>query len=212
MARSFRTACLIAGVWAALAVAAGGGAIRQSVRGVVRLAAAAAVGRARRPPATPPAQQQGYPAISGTRQYPDQQPYPGQQQYPPQAPGQVAPGPGGAVAAAAAAEAPPRRSIRARRALGAAAARPAPAARHAAPADTSPQPGDEVVSEPPSQKITNKGAMFSGLDKITGRIINFDVAIGETVQFGALQVTPRVCYTRPPTETPTPTPSSRSTR
>ena len=30
----------------------------------------------------------------------------------------------------------------------------------------------------------------------------FDVAIDETVQFGALQVTPRVCYTRPPTETP----------
>ena len=43
--------------------------------------------------------------------------------------------------------------------------------------------------------------LFSGLDKITGRIINFDVAIGETVQFGALQVTPRACYTRPPTET-----------
>src|SRR5262249_9523807 len=43
---------------------------------------------------------------------------------------------------------------------------------------------------------------FSGLDKITGRIISFDVAINETVQFGALQVTPRVCYSRPPTETP----------
>src|SRR5207244_6161122 len=42
----------------------------------------------------------------------------------------------------------------------------------------------------------------SGLDKITGRIITFDAAIGETVQFGALQVTPRACYTRPPTETP----------
>ena len=27
-------------------------------------------------------------------------------------------------------------------------------------------------------------------------------SIGETVQFGALQVTPRACYTRPPTETP----------
>src|SRR5262249_59554089 len=39
-------------------------------------------------------------------------------------------------------------------------------------------------------------------DKITGRITSFDVAINETVQFGALQVTPRVCYTRPPTETP----------
>ena len=69
------------------------------------------------------------------------------------------------------------------------------------PADTSPQPGDEVIPEPPSQKIINKGALFSGLDKITGRIINFDAAIGETVQFGALQVTPRICYTRPPTET-----------
>ena len=45
-------------------------------------------------------------------------------------------------------------------------------------------------------------AVFSGLDKITGRIISFDVAINETVQFGALQVTPRVCYSRPPTETP----------
>src|SRR5712671_8158347 len=34
------------------------------------------------------------------------------------------------------------------------------------------QPGDEVVSEPPAQKIVNKKASFSGLDKITGRIIN----------------------------------------
>ena len=51
-------------------------------------------------------------------------------------------------------------------------------------------------------KIVNPTAVFSGLDKITGRIISFDVAINETVQFGALQVTPRVCYTRPPTETP----------
>jgi hypothetical protein len=69
------------------------------------------------------------------------------------------------------------------------------------PFDTSPQPGDQVVAEPPTQKIPNTGALFSGLDKITGRIINFDVAIGETVQFGALQVTPRACYTRPATET-----------
>ncbi len=68
------------------------------------------------------------------------------------------------------------------------------------PANTAPQPGDEVVSAPASQKIPNGQATFSGLDKITGRIINFDVALGETVQFGALQVVPRVCYTRPPTE------------
>src|ERR1700731_189566 len=43
------------------------------------------------------------------------------------------------------------------------------------------QPGDEVVSEPPAQKIVNKKASFSGLDKITGRIINFDEGMGETI-------------------------------
>ena len=52
----------------------------------------------------------------------------------------------------------------------------------------------------PTQKIENTRAVFAGLDKITGRIISFDAAIGETVQFGALRVTARVCYTRPPTE------------
>jgi hypothetical protein len=62
------------------------------------------------------------------------------------------------------------------------------------------QPGDEVVSEPPSTKVTNKKATFSGLDKITGRIINFDEDINETVQFGALRVKTSVCYTRPSTE------------
>ncbi|QOZ25675.1 DUF2155 domain-containing protein [Bradyrhizobium sp. CCBAU 51753] len=62
------------------------------------------------------------------------------------------------------------------------------------------QPGDEVVQEPPSTKITNKKASFSGLDKITGRIINFDEDIGETVQFGALRVKTDACYTRPSTE------------
>jgi hypothetical protein len=70
------------------------------------------------------------------------------------------------------------------------------------PVDTTLQPGDEIVIEPPAKKIINPTAVFSGLDKITGRITSFDVAINETVAFGALQVTPRVCYTRPPTETP----------
>ena len=62
------------------------------------------------------------------------------------------------------------------------------------------QPGDEVVTELPAQKIVNKKASFSGLDKITGRIINFDEDIGETVQFGALRVKTDACYTRPATE------------
>jgi len=63
-------------------------------------------------------------------------------------------------------------------------------------------PPEDVVTPPPPQRITNPTAAFSGLDKITGRITAFDAAIGETVQFGALQVTARACYSRPPTETP----------
>jgi len=53
-----------------------------------------------------------------------------------------------------------------------------------------------------SDRITNPVAEFAGIDKITGRIITFDVYIDETVQFGALQVTPRICYSRPETEQP----------
>lgn len=47
-------------------------------------------------------------------------------------------------------------------------------------------------------------AEFSGIDKITGRIISFDVYIDETVQFGALQITPRVCNSRDQQEAPGP--------
>jgi hypothetical protein len=75
-----------------------------------------------------------------------------------------------------------------------------PRPANAPPAPATLQPGDEVVTEPPAQKIANKQAVFSGLDKITGRIIKFDVEIGETVQFGALRVKPDACYTRPSTE------------
>jgi hypothetical protein len=62
-----------------------------------------------------------------------------------------------------------------------------------------PPPDDEVIAGPTAH-IVHPTAVFSGLDKITGRIINFPVQIGETVQFGALQLTTRACYTRPPTE------------
>jgi hypothetical protein len=74
------------------------------------------------------------------------------------------------------------------------------ASRNAPPAPPTLQPGDEVVSDPPTQKIVNKKAVFAGLDKITGRITSFDVDINETVQFGALRVKTNACYTRPATE------------
>lgn len=53
-----------------------------------------------------------------------------------------------------------------------------------------------------ADKIKHPTAVFAGLDKITGRIISFEVAINETVQFGSLQITPRVCFSRPSTEAP----------
>ncbi len=60
---------------------------------------------------------------------------------------------------------------------------------------------ETLTQTPEGERIVNPTATFSGLDKISGRIIRFDVALNETVQFGALQVTPRACYTRPATET-----------
>lgn len=72
--------------------------------------------------------------------------------------------------------------------------------RGAPPTPATLQPGDEVVTEPPAQKIVNKQAVFAGLDKITGRIIKFEADMGETVQFGALRIKPQACYTRPSTE------------
>jgi hypothetical protein len=196
MARSFRTACLLAApLTAALGVLP---ATAQFVNPFEALFGPprppSGVPGGRPPPPQQAPQQQGYPQDP---QY-QQQPYPGQARQAPPAGGvqnQPLPPPDGTTAAA-----DPR-------APGGPMALPGgpPGQRQPRgtpqPADTSPQPGDEVIPEPPSQKITNKGALFSGLDKITGRIITFDAAIGETVQFGALQVTPRICYTRPPTET-----------
>lgn len=53
-----------------------------------------------------------------------------------------------------------------------------------------------------AERIKHPVAVFSGLDKITGRTIAFEAAAGETVQFGTLQITERACYTRPATEAP----------
>jgi hypothetical protein len=196
MARLLRIACFVAApvaAWATLGVLPAGAQFFNPFE--------ALFGPPPRPPSSVPSgrPQQGYPQYPDQRypdqRYPDQR-YPEQQQYPDQPyPGQARQAPPGGVQSQ---PLPPPEG-------GVAAVDPLPGQRQSRgspqPGDTSPQPGDEVIAEPPSQKIANKSAMFSGLDKITGRIIAFDAAIGETVQFGALQVTPRVCYTRPPTET-----------
>ena len=133
-------------------------------------------------PTRPPPPGQGVPPPGRVQSQPLQPP-PGSTAAPQgQQPG-VAIAPPAAAPNAPAGQKPPRN--------GTAAAPPAPATL---------QPGDEVVTEPPAQKIVNKKATFSGLDKITGRIISFDADIGETVQFGALRVKTDACYTRPATE------------
>jgi hypothetical protein len=50
--------------------------------------------------------------------------------------------------------------------------------------------------------VKNPIAVFAALDKVTGRISHLEIPINQTVEFGALKVTPRVCDTRPPTEAP----------
>lgn len=143
------------------------------------------------PPQPPPVQYPGqYPA---PQQYPAQQnprpqanvPPPGATRAPTGIQSQSLPPPGGASIAPA----PQNRAATTP-------ASPSPSQ----PADTPARPEDTVVTETPTQKIENARAVFAGLDKITGRTISFDAAIGETVQFGALQVTARACYSRPPTE------------
>ena len=53
-----------------------------------------------------------------------------------------------------------------------------------------------------AERITNPTAVFTGLDKISGEISTFEVSVGQTVKFGALSVTPRVCYSRSASEDP----------
>ncbi|MFP4537416.1 MAG: DUF2155 domain-containing protein [Dichotomicrobium sp.] len=61
-----------------------------------------------------------------------------------------------------------------------------------------------VLSAMPAQaaKIANDVAVFAALDKVTARVSKLQVNIDETTIFGALKITPRACYTRPPTERP----------
>lgn len=53
-----------------------------------------------------------------------------------------------------------------------------------------------------AQRIENSVAVFAALDKVTAKISRLEVPLGQSANFGALKVTPRVCYTRAPTEPP----------
>lgn len=59
-----------------------------------------------------------------------------------------------------------------------------------------------LVAPTGAEKIENQIAVFSGLDKITAKITTFEVPLNAKKLFGVLEVTARVCYSRPPTEPP----------
>jgi hypothetical protein len=55
---------------------------------------------------------------------------------------------------------------------------------------------DALSSEPGTLVV------LRGLDKVTARTRDFEIVIGETVEFGALSITAQYCRKRPPEETP----------
>jgi hypothetical protein len=59
-----------------------------------------------------------------------------------------------------------------------------------------------LATQAAAQRIENSVAVFAALDKVTAKISRLEVPLNQTATFGALKVTPRVCYTRAPTEPP----------
>lgn len=51
-------------------------------------------------------------------------------------------------------------------------------------------------------KIDTDFAVLRWLDKITGRIENIEAEIGQTIQFGTLEIIVRTCKKNPPEDTP----------
>jgi hypothetical protein len=62
-----------------------------------------------------------------------------------------------------------------------------------------------LIIAPPAaeaQRIETQTAVFAALDKVTARIRRLEAPLGQKEEFGALRITARACYSRPPTETP----------
>lgn len=62
--------------------------------------------------------------------------------------------------------------------------------------DTVPPVREDANSEP------GRVAILRGLDKVTARTRDFEAPVGETVTFGALDITVQYCRRRPPEEPP----------
>ena len=66
----------------------------------------------------------------------------------------------------------------------------------------SPAPNAEPSQERISETSTQTLVLLRGLDKITARIQQLELVIGQESRFGSLLITPRYCRPRPPEEPP----------
>lgn len=62
--------------------------------------------------------------------------------------------------------------------------------------------GSMLLEPAYAQDQKNYVTVLQGLDKVTGHISSLLAPAGETLEFGTLQITTRICHTRPPEETP----------
>jgi hypothetical protein len=53
-----------------------------------------------------------------------------------------------------------------------------------------------------AQRLENGTAVFAALDKVTAAVQKITAKLNDTEAFRTLRITPRVCYTRAPTEPP----------
>ncbi|WP_291842694.1 DUF2155 domain-containing protein [Maricaulis sp.] len=61
---------------------------------------------------------------------------------------------------------------------------------------------DAMPERGPLSSQPGTTVVLRGLDKVTARTRDFEIAIGDTVEFGALSITAQYCRKRPPEETP----------
>ena len=60
----------------------------------------------------------------------------------------------------------------------------------------------EASAQTTSASIRGDIVVVRGLDRITARVTDMEIALGEARSFGRLVITARVCYSRPPEEPP----------
>lgn len=75
----------------------------------------------------------------------------------------------------------------------------AQAPRAASPDETSPEDAPQGTEAP---LASEPFAELRALDKVTARVTTLWAPVGQVVRFGTLEITPAVCYERPPEEPP----------